>query len=536
MIRKPALLMDILSHGAARTPDKTVLVHGDRNYSWAELDRLTDVIAVNLLKMGLTHGDKVALNAPNIPEWLLAFFGLAKIGAVAVTLNVRFRQAELEYMLNQSEARGMISIGPLKSVFGEFDFVDYLGGLRSKFPGVTDYFFIGGLGEKGFPGARSFESLLAEPSAEDSAALPRAKSKIKPDDPALIIYTSGTTGKPKGAVITQKSLIASAYGQVIQTGMNENDSMVMALPLNHVAGLTCAVNALLICGGKIILQPFFIPSEHLQLCYRHNPTILGGVTTMIVFCFKDPSFKPELLQSARLAMTGGSNVEPWLMEEMIKHFPRCKTINLYGLSECSGGVIMSTLEDDRETLLSSIGRPLAGHSVKTVDQNLKELPTGEIGELMVAGDAVTAGYYNSPQATSETFRPEGLLTGDMGYLDARGYVYLKGRKKEMYIQGGYNIYPVEIENLLTQHPKVRLAAGFGVPDRDLGEIGRFYIVKNPGVELTKEELADFLKKHVANYKIPRQFVFVDELPLTPSGKVAKSLLREQYLKQSTAEV
>ena len=531
MIDKPETMMKIIENGVKRFPDRTVIVCGDRPLTWKEFDEVSDIVAANLLKQGIRRGDKIGLNAPNLPEWLIAFFALAKIGAVAVALNVRFRQAELEYMLNHSEAVGLISIGPLKSAFGDFDFVEYIKGLRGKFRGVKQYYFIGAENTGDFSEAQPFKELLGSPSTEDKKALAEAKAQVQPGDPLIIIYTSGTTGKPKGAVITQKSLIACAHGQVLQTEMNENDSMVVALPLNHVAGLTCAVLSLLVAGGRVILQPVFIPSEHLALCDKHKPSIFGGVTTMLIYAFKDPSFRPEMVASARLTMAGGSNVEPELMEQMIKYLPQSKTFNLYGLSECSGGVVMSTLEDTREILLNSIGKPIPGHKVTVVDEKLNPLPAGEIGEIMITGEAMAAGYYNQPEATKNTFLPQGLLTGDMGYMDEVGYVYLKGRKKEMYIQGGYNIYPAEIENVLTQHPMVALAAGIGVPDPDLGEIGRYYIVKAGADGLDEKELSTYLKERLANYKIPKQFVFVDELPLTPSGKVAKIQLKQQLAQE-----
>ena len=529
MMAKPERMMDALAYNSANHPNDVAIVCGEKNYTWAEYDKLTDTMAANLLKRGIKRGDKVALNAPNIPEWLIAYWALSKIGACVVALNVRFRKQELEYTLNQSDCVAMISIGLMKSPYGDFDFVEYLGGLRGAFPDVAQYFFIGGVGESGFSGAIDFAELLKEPSKEDAQALNMAKGKVVGDDPMVIIFTSGTTGKPKGAVITQKSQIECAYAEAIHLKADSNDSMVVAQPLNHVAGITCAVVALMLSGGKVILQPFFVPSQHIDLLKQHQPTFFGGVTTMIVYVFKDPTFTPDAVKGARLALTGGSNVEPELMEQMLTYLPHCKMVNLYGLSECSGGVILSTFDDDRELLLSSIGKPLPGHEVKIVDGEGSFLPPGEIGELVLTGGSVGAGYYNMAHETAETFRPFGLMTGDMGYVDQRGYVFLKGRKKEMYIQGGYNIYPAEIENALTSHPDVVMAAGIGVPHAELGEVGRVYVVPAPDSVIDQGVLVDYLKQHIANYKIPRQFVFVDDLPMTPTGKVAKAQIKQEYM-------
>ena len=529
MIEKPKRILEIIENAVKISPDKPVLICGNETYTFARVDEISDRVAANLLRFGIVRGDRVAVNAPTTPEWIISYLALAKIGAVAVALNVRYRESELDYMLNQSETSAVISIGLLTSAFGDFDFVDYFGGLRSRFPGVKRYFFIGSTGEKGFDGAESFDALTTPIDDNNRRALDAAKAAVVPEDPVMIIYTSGTTGQPKGALLTQRSQIASGWGQVVRTGIDENDRFVVALPLNHVAGITCSVMSFLIARGTMILQPTFVPSEYIELCQKHRVTLFGGVTTMVAFIFMDPTFSPEKVASVRLTLTGGSNVEPGLMKQIMENLPGGRVMNLYGLSECSGAVVMSTYEDDPDTLLQSIGHPLEGLQVTVVDDDRKRLATGKIGELMVTGDAVTAGYYNWPEATTEAFLPQGLLTGDMGYVDERGYVYLKGRKKEMYIQGGYNIYPAEIENLLTSHPKVAMAAGIGVPDDTMGEVGRYYIVPAGGTEVTEAELSSFVKERVANYKCPRQFVFVDTLPLTPAGKVKKSQIKSEYL-------
>jgi acyl-CoA synthetase (AMP-forming)/AMP-acid ligase II len=524
-VNRPKTITEIIGSAAREKPNNTALVYSDRSYSYRELDEITDRIAANLFKTGIRKDSKVGINGPNIPEWLFSYIGLCKLGAVAVALNIRYRETELDYMLNQSDTCCLISVGLLKSPFGDFDFREYYRSLRPRFPNLKRYIFVGG---GGGPDSEAFEELLTAPSEADKADLSRAKTAVRPDDPAMIIYTSGTTGKPKGALITHKSQIASAYGQLLRVPIDERDSLVAALPLNHVGGITTAVMYMLMARAKIILQPFFIPSEMVKLCHEHQTTVMGGVTTMFSYIFRDPGFRPEMLKNIRITITGGANVGPELMEQIGRFIPRTRVINSYGLTECSGGVVQSTLEDDHETLLHSVGKPIEGQTVRIVDEKLRNLPPGETGELFIEGDSVAAGYYRWPQATQETFMGGGVRTGDMGFVDDRGYVYLKGRKKEMYIQGGYNIYPAEIENVLSRHPGVSMAAGIGVPDPVMGEIGRFYILPSTGADVTSEELTAYLKEHLANYKIPRQFVFVDELPLTPAGKVQKSALKEQY--------
>lgn len=526
-MNRPRRITEIIESSARERPDNTALVYEDRSYSYREFDEITDRIAANLLKMGIKKGSKVGINAPNIPEWLFSYAALCKIGAVTVALNIRYRETELDYILNQSDACALISVGLLKSPFGDFDFGEYYRSLRSRFPGLKRYIFIGG---GGFEDSYSFEDLLSAPSQADMGELRKSKAAVFPNDPAMIIYTSGTTGRPKGALITHKSQIASAYGQLLRVPIDENDSLVVAMPLNHVGGITTAVMYLMLARAKIILQRFFIPSEMVNLCHQHLATLMGGVPTMFAYIFRDPSFSTEMLKTTRLTLIGGSNVAPELMEQIRRFIPQTKVINSYGLTESSGGVLQSTLEDDRETLLYSVGKPIEGQTVKIVDDDMRPCPLGEVGEIFIEGDCVASGYYRLQEATKETFVHGGVRTGDMGYMDERGYVYLKGRKKEMYIQGGYNIYPAEIENVLSRHPGVSMVAGIGVLDPVMGEVGRFYIVPSTGVHVTSAELTAYLKEHLANYKIPRQFVFVDELPLTSGGKIQKSILKERYEK------
>lgn len=220
-------------------------------------------------------------------------------------------------------------------------------------------------------------------------------------------------------------------------------------------------------------------------------------------------------------------MEPQLCREIVEKFPSTKLVNLYGLSETSGACIISPMNDSLEKVMQSIGKPIGDFQAKVIGKDGEELPPGEIGELAIQGACVVAGYDGLEDATKEAFSADGwLYTGDMAYLDEEGYVYLKGRKKEMYIQGGFNVYPVEIENLLTTHPKVAIAAGIGIPDPVFGEVGRYYILPKAGYEVTEDELLAFCRQHLADYKVPRQFVIVDDLPLTPAGKVQKSLLKQ----------
>jgi fatty-acyl-CoA synthase len=278
-----------------------------------------------------------------------------------------------------------------------------------------------------------------------------------------------------------------------------------------------------------VLVPSFHPKEVLEATDKHKVTIFAGVPTMYVMVLNYSDFKKYDLSSVRMCIVGGSNVEPQLCQDISKNFPNARVMNLYGLSETSGACVLSRLDDGIEKVSESIGVVIDNFKVKVVDDKRQELPTGEIGELAFKGDCVAKGYFGLEEETRESFGLDGwLYTGDVGYLDEDGYVYLKGRKKEMYIQGGFNVYPAEIENLLIKHPKVAVAAGIGVPDPVFGEVGRFYIIPKEGMEVTEDELMKYCREKLADYKVPKQFVFVKELPLTPAGKINKSLIKQWY--------
>jgi fatty-acyl-CoA synthase len=527
------LIHDALWEAARPLPDgssRTAYIYRGKEISFREVDEASDRVAAGLLSLGIGRGDRIGMIGTNQPEWLYTYFAAAKIGATIVALNVRYRDVELEYMLNQSEARALVTITDL----GGFDYVGFFDSFRGKIPTVTDFIFIqtdttpAGAIEK-FTGGHSYGALLE--TKVDDAALSAAKRSVVPDDLIIIIYTSGTTGKPKGAAISHKSQLASARAQVEHAKMTHEDSMLVVLPLNHVGGITCAILSSVLAKAPGVLIPIPDPADVIKQAAAYKPTVYGGVPTLYTILFMNPEFLKLDMSGVRLAICGGSNAEPALLTKIQEVFPNAKVMNLYGLSETSGAVVLSPWESDFETTVRSIGRPIGDFAVKVVDPRGKELPMGEVGELCFLGDAVCRGYFRMPEETAETFEKDGWLhTGDMGSLDEHGYITLKGRKKEMYLQGGYNVYPVEVENLLGKHPKVLMAAGIGVPDPVLGEVGRYYIVARPGTDPTEEELKAYCKQHLADYKVPRQIVFRESLPLTPVGKIMKLRLREEFEK------
>ncbi|PIC97905.1 MULTISPECIES: class I adenylate-forming enzyme family protein [unclassified Sporosarcina] len=504
-------------------PDKVFLQDGSKSLTYKQLDEVTDRLASAFLEEGLTRGDHIAILALNQIEWLISYFAAAKIGVGAVALSVRYRAPELEYMINHSEVKAIVSIDKIP----DFNFSDFFLDFQSKIPSVEKYIFIG----EGFEGSSSYSELLER--NPNNEKLNACKKEVDPEDLAIMIYTSGTTGKPKGSMITHRSILASARAQVNHFQVREDDITIQCLPLNHVGGITCQVTVTLISKGTAILIPEFRPEYVLTAIQAHKATIFGGVPTMYLMLLSYNDFFRYDLSSLRISVVGGSNVEPALCNEIMRKIPNTELLGLYGLSESSGACILSRTTDSIEKVQTTLGVLIGDFIAKIVDENQQEVGIGEMGELVVKGDCVAKGYYRDVESTKEAFAEDGwLYTGDLVTIDAEGYISFKGRKKEVYIQGGFNVLPVEIENVLTMHPDISNAAGIGVPHSFYGEIGRYYIVLNVGIELTEAELIAYCREHLADYKIPKQFVFVDELPMTPAGKIQKSKLKEMYLTTS----
>jgi fatty-acyl-CoA synthase len=514
------VIWEVLDQAARDVPDKTCYLFSGKEYTFKDVDELSDRLACGLLQLGIQKGDRIGIIALNQPEWVFTYFAAAKIGATVVGLNVRYRDMELGYMLNQSETRAVVT---LASLGDQMDYVDYFEGFREKVPSVEHFIFIGG---QGFAGSHCFEDLLN--TEVDRKALAAAKSAVKPEDLMIIIYTSGTTGLPKGAAVTNGSQLAAALAQAEHTKIGPDDLVQVAAPLNHVGGITCGIMNMMLGRAAIELIPVFDPNVVIEQAKATPPTIMAGVPTMHVLILMNEKFGSLNTDSVRLVITGGSNSEPSLLRSLYDAFPRATVMNLYGLSESSGALVVSPWDSDFDSTVKSIGKPIGGFEVKAVDKEGRELPRGEIGELHFKGKGIAAGYFRMPEETAAAFDAEGWLhTGDMGYIDEQGYIVLMGRLKEMYIQGGFNVYPVEVENLISKHPKVAMVAGIGVPDPVLGEIGRYYIIPKPGEELTEEEIKSYCKEHLADYKVPKEIVFRAELPLTPVGKIMKSKLKEE---------
>ncbi|MGJ7528880.1 class I adenylate-forming enzyme family protein [Variovorax sp. GB1P17] len=504
-------LFEALDRAARRHPQVTAYIDGERGFSFGQAAQASEHLAVALLDMGLRRGGRIALLSPNRIEWLQLFFAAARIGVAVVALSPRYRDSELAFMLADSACQAVFTVEQVD----DFDCAAMFERLAPQLPALRQVVTL--------DGAR-FAEMAATPVRRP--LLDDASAQVQADDLAMVIYTSGTTGRPKGCALTHASMLASAWGQSQHTGVQPGELLQLGNPLNHVGGITCGVLAQLLAGGSCELVGTFKAQTVLDMIRRHPPALLVGVPTMLTLLLMHPSSASVDLNSVRLIVTGGSNADATLLGQLKARMPAATVMNLYGLSESSGALVMSPANCADDDLMQAIGQPLQGVEMQVLAPGGAVLPHGEIGELCFRGLGVVRGYIGAA-ASGGAFADGWLHTGDLGMVDARGFITLKGRMKDMYIQGGFNVYPAEVEALIASHPGVLMVAGIGVPDPVLGEVGRYFVVPREGISLTVDALLAHCDGRIADYKMPRQIVLREQLPLTPAGKIHKARLRDE---------
>ena len=505
----------LLREAAAAAPDRAALVAGvhdpsdRRRWTYAELLDEASRAALALLTR-FSPGDRVAVWAPNIPEWVVLEMAAGLAGIVLVTVNPSYRPGELQYVLKQSRAGGIFYVP-------EF---------------------------RGNPMAASLEQV--RPDLEDlreaidfsswgefvSSGVPRDLPEVTPDMPAQIQYTSGTTGFPKGAYLHHRGIVNNARLTAKRMGVQEGDVWLNPMPLFHTGG--CVLGALGTVWAKATHIPvlLFDPGLVLELIETEGANIMGGVPTMLIALMEHPDFSSRDLSSLRSVLSGGSTVPADLVRR-IESTLGVKFGIVYGQTEASPVITQTRPDDTPDDKAETIGQPQPQQEVRIVDAASGEVvPVGRIGEIQARGYNVMLGYFDMPDATAETVDADGWLhTGDLATMDSRGYLRIEGRLKDMVIRGGENLYPREIEELLFTHPAVAEVAVLGVPDDKWGEELACVVRRAPGHESVGEaELRAFVRERLSPQKAPRVWAFVDELPLTPSGKIQKFVLREQFVK------
>ncbi len=507
-----------LARAARMWPDVSALEDAGKKFTFRELEAAAQDACRAFIAAGIEHGDRVAIWAPNGWRWEIAALGLQSAGAVLVTLNTRFKASEAAYVLEKSGAKLLFTVG-------DFLGMNYADAVAAEdLPELQGTILIEGESANG----ESWESFLARGErVEASAARERADS-IDPNDLSDFIFTSGTTGNPK-AVMTahgQNLKVFDVWGRCV--GLQPGDRYLIIMPFFHSFGYKSGWLACIIHGVTALPEAVFDVGPVLERIQREKITVMPGSPTIYQSMLTFPEREKYDTSSLRLAVTGGAAVPVELVHRMRTELGFRDVITAYGLTESSGTVTACELGDDDETIATTCGKPIPDTETKCVDPDGNEVPAGEPGEIWTRGYHVMRGYWGDEAETAKAIDEDGWLhTGDIGVFDERGYLRITDRIKDMFIMGGFNVYPAEVENLLFQHEGIAAAAVIGVPDDRMGEVGMAFVVPTPGASLDADALVAWSRDNMANYKVPRFFEIVDALPANASGKVLKNDLRER---------
>jgi acyl-CoA synthetase (AMP-forming)/AMP-acid ligase II len=517
---------------------REALVDADVRMSFAELgDRVAEA-ARAFVAAGVAPGDRVAVWAPNSWAWAVAALGAVSAGGALVPVNTRFKGREAAFVVARSGARALVTVR-------EFLGVDYPAMLREAAGGPADGRPVAGLprlerivivpgpGAAPSDAAPSEATLAWETFLAGAARVPEEEAAARaaavgPEDLSDVIFTSGTTGEPKGVMAThgQTLRVFETWSRLV--GLREGDRYLIVNPFFHTFGYKAGILACLMRGATMIPEAVFDAGRVLRRIEAERVSVLPGPPTLYQSLLAHPDRQHADLSSLRLAVTGAAVVPVALVRAMREELGFRVVLTAYGLTESTGTATMCRPEDDLETIATTSGRAIEGTEVRVVDEAGRPLPPGQPGEVVIRGYNVMRGYFEDPKRTAEVIDRDGWLhTGDVGVMDARGYLRITDRKKDIFIVGGFNVSPAEVENELLAHPAVVQAAVVGAPDERLGEVGVAFVVPRPGARLDPEELVAWARERMANYKAPRRVEVVDQLPLNASGKVLKHVLRER---------
>ncbi|MGN0096648.1 MAG: long-chain fatty acid--CoA ligase [Corynebacterium sp.] len=494
-------LAAMLTEATSATPDKTLVYLGDEELSYAQIDEASGRLAATLRKAGYGPGDAVAVQLPNIPQFLIAYFGLLKAGMVMVPLNPLLAAREVAYHLDDSDSRALIT------------FDQFAASAMTGAAGDVPVYVVGETPQ----GALPFEELLVE---EDTGEVVARSS----DDTAVRLYTSGTTGSPKGAELTHFQLYMNCTVAGSLFGIRSDDISVGVLPLFHVFGLSSVLNVAVRYGGSLVLVPRFDAEAVVRAIEDHGATVFAGVPTMYMAMLQADTEGRDV-SSLRAASSGGASIPGEVIRAFEEKFPGVIVLEGYGLSETAATCTFNISAEERKVL--SVGKPIWGVDVKIINDDGESQPQGSEhrGEVLVRGHNVMKEYYKRSEATEEALRDGWLHTGDVGYLDEDGFLFIVDRLKDLVIRGGYNVYPREVEEELYTHPAVAEAAVVGREDARLGEEVVAYVSLKPGRTTTEDELIAYCKERLAAYKYPRAVSILSELPKGPTGKILKRELK-----------
>lgn len=498
---------ELLEHVVSAYGEKEAIYDLSKRITYQQLKSDADCLVVALKRLGISKADRIAVSLPNWYETVVIYFAAAKVGAVVIPFNPKYKSHEIEYILKNSAPNLLIAAEEFEQNFGfekAFNMVQTV---------VTVRFQQGNL--------YSYEELIRS-----------VRTEIEPadidvnNDLFCILYTSGTTGTPKGVMVTHRAVVQSAQTIGRELLCTQDDVFIISAPLFHIFGMAINMLCAIAVGARIILQEKFHPRETLGLIAKEKVTIQQGVPTMFIKELELEDFGHYDLSTLRAGLVGAAPIPA----KKVKEIRERMGINLcqsFGITE-TVSVTMTSCDDTEQNITETLGRAIPGVTLKIVDENRALLPPGEVGEIAVKGFGVMKGYYNMPEQTEQVLDKENwFYTGDLGTLDNEGYLRFVGRKKEMIIRGGLNVYPQEIEAVLMKHPKVIEAAVVGLPDKVLGEVVCAVIRLKNGEVSSEEEIKSYLKERMAIYKIPAKVIFTDEFPVTASGKIQKLKLRDQ---------
>jgi HIP---CoA ligase len=516
----------LLLAAAEAAPTTEAVVDGETRLTYEDLARHATDVARALIADGLTPGDRVSFWAPNSWRWVAAVFGAWLAGGVVVPINTRYRGPEARDLLARAQARTLF-------VDDGFLGTDYLAMLRDgetpgdgqPLPSLPALRSVVSWGAADDPTARPWEEFLAGGADVDEADVTARTEALTPDDVSDVLFTSGTSGRPKGVLCTHEQNVRTYTSYTESLGIVPGDRYLIVSPFFHSFGLKAGIVASVLRQATMLPLATFDIDEVLRLVEQERVTVLPGAPTIYQSLLAHPG-RTGPLESVRLAMTGAAVVPTELVRRMRSELGIPHAVTAYGLTEVCGTATVCDAEDDAETVAERCGRPIPGVELKIVDpDDGRELPPGQPGEVLIRGYNVMRGYLDDPEATAAALEEDGWLhTGDIGEVDEHGYLRITDRLKDMYIVGGFNAYPAEIEQTLFEHPDIADVAVIGVPDERLGEVGRAFVVAARDATPSEEDVIAFCRERMANFKVPRSVVLVEELPRNASGKVLKQQL------------
>jgi len=498
-------LGQILPASAKRFGDKTALIFEGRSFSYNELEKLSNQLANGLRDLGVTKGNRVSIYGPNCWEWLVAYHAIAKLGAVLNPINVMLTPKEVVYVVNDCGASALIASADKGEAI-----------LANKGDMSLDNIIL--FGDNPPAGAMGFDDVLAKGKPEFDPVL------VPTEDLATIGYTSGTTGHPKGAMQSHRSILLNLALTTNMHVKTADDVVVTALPCPHVYG-NIVVNGAFFIGMTVVLLPRFEEKLVLDAIETHRATVFEGVPTMYMYMLNSPELAKHDVSSLTRCTVGGQTMPAAKMKEVEERFD-CPLLELWGMTELAGAATTNPFY--AENRHGSIGLPFPGvlARIADVEDVAKTMEADEVGELMIKGPLVMLGYYGNEKATKEAIEPDGWMhTGDVGKMDADGYLYIVDRRKDMILTGGFNIYPAELERVIAAHPAVAMVAVGGQADETKGEIAKAYIVLRDGAKADADAIIAYCREHMAAYKVPKRVQFVEDLPKTSTGKVMRRELK-----------